>query len=124
MAGRDVGPAADRRVNGRPVGARDVDAEVERVAAAAYARVAEERAYRVLAVERLDRPAVGGLWRHGTGCRFGREDRRAGEDCGCGGAGEPPAPGAAADGKCMWSSHAATLEVVPNRAATAGSRVG
>ena len=56
--------AVERRVDGRAVGARDVDSEVEAAAHALRrhpdARVAEEPAHGVLRVERLDRPAVGG----------------------------------------------------------------
>ena len=56
--------AVERRVDGRAVGARDVDSEVEAAAHAVRrhpdARVAEEPAHGVLRVERLDRPAVGG----------------------------------------------------------------
>ena len=53
LAGRDG-------VDGRAVGRRDVDAEVERVARVLDARVVEERAHGVLAVERLERPGIRG----------------------------------------------------------------
>jgi hypothetical protein len=67
------------RVDGGAVGRRDVDAEVERVARALHARIVEEAAHRMLAVERLDRPGVGSgqrsaLLRRG---RSGRRGRRA-----------------------------------------------
>ena len=46
-------------VDGRAVGRRDVDAEVEGVARVLHARVVEEAAHGVLAVERLDGPGIG-----------------------------------------------------------------
>ena len=52
LAGRD-------RVDGRAVGRRDVDAEVERVARVLHARIVEEAAHGVLAIERLDGPGIG-----------------------------------------------------------------
>ena len=52
LAGRD-------RVDGGAVRRRDVDAEVEGVARVLHARVVEEAAHRMLAVERLDGPWVG-----------------------------------------------------------------
>ena len=47
------------RVDGGAVGRRDVDAEVEGVARVLHARVVEEAAHGVLAIERLDGPGVG-----------------------------------------------------------------
>ena len=53
-------PPRRDRVDGRPVGRGDVDTGVERRAAAlADSWIAEERAHRVLPVERLERPGVG-----------------------------------------------------------------
>ena len=55
----DEDPPGRDRVDGGAVGRRDVDAEVERVARVLHARVVEEAAHRVLAIERLDGPGVG-----------------------------------------------------------------
>jgi hypothetical protein len=45
-------------VDGGPVGCRDVDAEMERVARTGDARIVEKPAHGVLAIERIERPGV------------------------------------------------------------------
>jgi hypothetical protein len=81
---------AERGVHRRPIGRRDIDAEVElpRLAVARDPRVTEVPTDRVLPVEGFDRPAVreaggrrGGL---DVSCGLGLRSR-AGERNGCGG---------------------------------------
>ena len=118
--------AVERRVDGRAVRARDVDAEVEALLHALRrhpdARVAEEPADGVLAVKRLDRPAVAGRRSSGGGCfrdeDGAREERRDGGDD----RRECPRPGAAGREKWVRGSHAATLGPARNGPKTAASR--
>jgi hypothetical protein len=90
--------AVEGRVHRGPVRRRDVDPEMDGVALAGDPRVSEVAADRVLLVERLDRPAVGG-----EGRRRSRErDDRGRDSCDvCGG------------------GHAATVRLARNGDATA-----
>ena len=55
----DVDDAGLHRIDGSPIGPRDIDAEVKSLPALVPdSRVAEERPHGVLLIERLERPAV------------------------------------------------------------------
>src|SRR6188472_123731 len=85
-------------------------------------RVAEEPADGVLAVERLDGPAVTGDGRVG-GRRVGDEDSARENCCECGdGRSERPRPGAACCEMWVRGSHAPTVDPARNGSKTAASR--
>ena len=95
MAGQVDGAGVDG-VHGRSVRRRNVDAEVERDGAVrADPRVVEERADRVLAVERLQRPAVGRRGRPPAAERLGDV-----ECAGAVGGEQGPRPAAAQAARC------------------------